>query len=130
MNLVTSRRPTREATGAPKWPLLGCHIRHPRYATLARFGLSQRTNELDQVFVSRQRELERLDGLLDTASEGSGQICFVVGEAGSGKTCLTAEFARRAQLRDEELVSETDIAVRLRRHRLRRFPVHSASSPW
>ena len=59
---------------------------------------------MDQVFVSRQRELERLDGLLDTAIEGSGQICFVVGEAGSGKTCLTAEFARRAQLRDEELV--------------------------
>ncbi len=65
MNLVTSRRPTREATGAPKWPLLGCQIRHPRYATLARFGLSQRTNELDQVFVSRQRELEQLDRLLD-----------------------------------------------------------------
>ena len=59
---------------------------------------------MDQVFVSRQRELERLDELLETATEGSGQICFVVGEAGFGKTCLTAEFARRAQLRDKELV--------------------------
>ena len=59
---------------------------------------------MDQVFVSRQRELERLDSLLESASGGSGQICFVVAEAGFGKTSLTAEFARRAQLRDEELL--------------------------
>jgi tetratricopeptide (TPR) repeat protein len=59
---------------------------------------------LDQVFVSRQRELKRLDSLLESASGGSGQICFVVAEAGFGKTSLTAEFARRAQLRDEELL--------------------------
>jgi len=59
---------------------------------------------LDQVFVSRQRELERLDNLLGSATEGSGQVCFVTGEAGLGKTSLTAEFARRAQMRDEDLV--------------------------
>lgn len=59
---------------------------------------------MDQVFVSRQRELERLDDLLNSANAGSGQICFVVGEAGLGKTSLTTEFARRAQLRDKELV--------------------------
>jgi tetratricopeptide (TPR) repeat protein len=59
---------------------------------------------LDPVFVSRRKELDRLDGLLDSARQGSGQICFVTGEAGMGKTSLTAEFARRAQLSDEELL--------------------------
>jgi tetratricopeptide (TPR) repeat protein len=59
---------------------------------------------LNQVFVSRQSELDKLDSLLGSASEGNGQICFVTGEAGFGKTSLTAEFARRAQLRDEELL--------------------------
>ena len=59
---------------------------------------------MDQVFVSRQAELERLDGLLVSATEGGGQVCFVTGESGQGKTSLTAEFARLAQLRDEELL--------------------------
>ena len=59
---------------------------------------------MDQVFVSRQSELDKLDSLLGSASDGKGQICFVTGEAGFGKTSLTAEFARRAQLRDEELL--------------------------
>ena len=59
---------------------------------------------MDQVFVTRQRELDRLDSLLASATEGSGQICFVTGEAGFGKTSLTAEFSRRAQQRDEELL--------------------------
>ncbi len=59
---------------------------------------------MDQVFVSRQSELDKLDSLLGSASDGSGQICFVTGEAGFGKTSLTAEFARRAQLHDKELL--------------------------
>ena len=59
---------------------------------------------MDQVFVSRQSELEKLNSLFALASEGSGQICFVTGEAGFGKTSLTAEFARRAQLSNEELL--------------------------
>ena len=57
-----------------------------------------------QVFVSRDEELERLDNLLGQAIEGQGQICFITGEAGLGKTSLTSEFARRAQLRDKELL--------------------------
>jgi Cdc6-like AAA superfamily ATPase len=65
---------------------------------------------LDQVFVSRQSELEKLHSLLARASEGSGQICFVTGEAGFGKTSLTAEFARRAQLRDEAIREAADAA--------------------
>lgn len=59
---------------------------------------------MNQVFVSRQTELARLDELLASSSEGRGQICFVTGEAGAGKTSLTGEFARRAQQRDKELL--------------------------
>lgn len=59
---------------------------------------------MDQVFVSRDKELGQLDSLLALAVEGKGQVCFVTGEAGYGKTSLTAEFARRAQERHEDLL--------------------------
>ncbi|RPI54172.1 MAG: ATP-binding protein, partial [Chloroflexi bacterium] len=50
-----------------------------------------------QVFVARERELAQLDGLLQRALAGQGLVCFLTGEAGSGKTALVTEFARRAQ---------------------------------
>ena len=59
---------------------------------------------MEQVFVSRDKELERLDKLFGCATEGKGQVCFVTGEPGMGKTSLTAEFARRAQQHDDELL--------------------------
>ncbi len=49
------------------------------------------------VFVAREHELAQLDGFLDRALAGQGTVCFVVGEAGSGKTALVTEFARGAQ---------------------------------
>ena len=57
------------------------------------------------VFVARERELQRLDRFLDTALAGEGQVCFVSGEAGSGKTALVIEFARRAEARQPELIA-------------------------
>jgi adenylate cyclase len=57
------------------------------------------------VFVARARELRRLDRFLDAALAGQGQVCFVSGEAGSGKTALLTEFARRAQARHPDLVA-------------------------
>jgi tetratricopeptide (TPR) repeat protein len=57
-----------------------------------------------QVFVARKRELEQLDSFLNRALAGQGQVCFVTGEAGSGKTALVTEFARRAQERHEALI--------------------------
>jgi ABC-type oligopeptide transport system substrate-binding subunit/tetratricopeptide (TPR) repeat protein len=51
----------------------------------------------EQVFVARQRELTQLQTFLDRALAGQGQVAFVTGEAGSGKTALVTEFARRAQ---------------------------------
>jgi predicted ATPase/DNA-binding SARP family transcriptional activator len=48
------------------------------------------------VFVARERELARLDRYLDTALAGQGQVVFVTGGPGRGKTALMHEFARRA----------------------------------
>jgi len=48
------------------------------------------------VFVARERELARLDGYLDAAMAGQGQVAFITGGAGRGKTTLVQEFARRA----------------------------------
>jgi tetratricopeptide (TPR) repeat protein len=57
-----------------------------------------------QIFVAREHELELLNGFLKRALAGQGQVCFVTGEAGSGKTALVTEFARRAQERHEDLI--------------------------
>ncbi len=41
--------------------------------------------------------MTQLNGYLDTARAGQGRVIFVAGDAGSGKTALVQEFARRAQ---------------------------------
>ena len=48
------------------------------------------------VFVARDSELARLEGWLASALDGHGQVAFVVGGPGRGKTVLLHEFARRA----------------------------------
>ncbi|MCI0579062.1 MAG: ABC transporter substrate-binding protein [Chloroflexi bacterium] len=55
-------------------------------------------------FVGRERELERLAEYLAAALAGNGQVVFVTGEAGHGKTALLAEFARRAHVAQPELI--------------------------
>jgi adenylate cyclase len=57
-----------------------------------------------QAFVARQAQLARLRSFLDQALASHGQVAFVVGEAGSGKTALIAEFARQAQARHKDLI--------------------------
>jgi predicted ATPase len=57
-----------------------------------------------EAFVGRERELRQLDGLLHRALAGQGAVCFVTGEAGSGKTALVTEFARRAEETHVDLV--------------------------
>ncbi len=56
------------------------------------------------VFVARKEELKKLKGFLGRALSGKGQAVFVKGEAGSGKSALIQEFARRAQETHSELV--------------------------
>jgi tetratricopeptide (TPR) repeat protein len=59
---------------------------------------------MHRVFVSRHKELQQLDERLDLMLQGHGQVSFVTGEAGFGKTTLAAEFAQRAQQRNEEIL--------------------------
>ncbi|MCB0253236.1 MAG: ATP-binding protein, partial [Anaerolineae bacterium] len=58
----------------------------------------------DTVFVGRKAELARLTAHLDKALAGKGQIVFISGEAGSGKSALMAEFARNAQMSHPDLI--------------------------
>ena len=45
-------------------------------------------------------ELEQLKRYLSLAVEGKGQIVFILGEAGSGKTKLVNEFLNLAQKKE------------------------------
>jgi len=56
------------------------------------------------VFVGRQRELDKMERLLDDALRGRGRVVFVTGEPSSGKTALISEFARRAMATHRDLV--------------------------
>ncbi len=55
-------------------------------------------------FVNRERELLELTKYLQSALTGKSRVVFVTGEAGSGKTSLIQEFARRAQQAHSNLV--------------------------
>ena len=48
-------------------------------------------------FVGREQEMATLEGYLERAREGRGQVVFVAGEAGIGKSRLLLEFRRRAE---------------------------------
>src|SRR6185503_17544041 len=48
-------------------------------------------------FVGRETEIQKLEGLLKQAIEGTGRIVFITGEPGIGKTSLSDEFLRRAR---------------------------------
>jgi adenylate cyclase len=56
------------------------------------------------VFVAREQELAKLESFLDTALTGSGQVVFVTGSSGQGKTALLAEFAQKAMKAQPDLL--------------------------
>ncbi len=58
-------------------------------------------------FVGREAELARLEDALHEAQRGAGQVRFVTGEAGSGKTMLTQAFRRRLLARGPAVTQET-----------------------
>ncbi len=58
---------------------------------------------MDQIFIAREQQLKQLSECLAQAAAGQGRVCFVSGEAGSGKTTLVQEFVRRAQAQDKDL---------------------------
>ncbi|MCB0212439.1 MAG: AAA family ATPase [Anaerolineae bacterium] len=49
------------------------------------------------LFVARDQEMALLQHHLDQALAGQGQVMFITGQAGSGKTALVQAFARQAQ---------------------------------
>jgi DNA-binding SARP family transcriptional activator len=55
-------------------------------------------------FVARERELAALGDALGRVERDGARTVFITGEAGSGKTALLAEFARRAQAEDPGLL--------------------------
>ena len=57
------------------------------------------------IFVARERELKRLNSFLAKALQGKGQIVFVTGGAGRGKTALIDEFCWRIQQKCSDLVT-------------------------
>jgi tetratricopeptide (TPR) repeat protein len=57
------------------------------------------------VFVTRESELAQLDRLLSQALAGRGQVAFITGDPGQGKTALAREFARQAREKHPELVT-------------------------
>ncbi len=59
----------------------------------------------DPLFVGRNSEHARLTEKLSRARAGSGQLVFITGEPGSGKTMLLREFVRRASDEHEDLVA-------------------------
>lgn len=66
--------------------------------------------EMDKVappsrFVARERQLDQLNAALDVALAGQGQVVFVTGGAGSGKSALLNAFVRRALAAHETLVA-------------------------
>lgn len=58
-----------------------------------------------KLFVARKQELRQLGNGLEKVINGEGQVFFVTGEPGSGKTALMAEFSRQVlQMRTDMLV--------------------------
>jgi serine/threonine protein kinase/tetratricopeptide (TPR) repeat protein len=54
--------------------------------------------------VAREQELAKLDRFLDLTLSGKGQMVFVTGEAGSGKTTLIRTFEELAQKKHADLI--------------------------
>lgn len=68
--------------------------------------LANREAELDlrPVFVGRERELERLGASFRRTLDGQGEVAFVIGGPGRGKTALMREFGRRAMDMDPDVL--------------------------
>jgi DNA-binding SARP family transcriptional activator/tetratricopeptide (TPR) repeat protein len=99
----------------PETKLLYEQLRSGSYRTpmttsrFPRFDLLERRPEPGHPFVARTRELARLGSYLDEILAGNGQIVFVTGDAGRGKTSLLVEFARRAQEAHPDLIFASGI---------------------
>ncbi|MDH3943920.1 MAG: protein kinase, partial [Anaerolineae bacterium] len=60
--------------------------------------------EKKEVFVGREGQLTTLEAFSEKAIAGDGQLVFITGEAGRGKSALMEEFGRRATDKHNELI--------------------------
>ncbi len=77
----------------------------PARSTGAFQSIDQPEARIQPIVVARDNELARLDRSLAAVLAGHGQIVFVTGEPGSGKTVLMQEFARRAMTTHYDLIT-------------------------
>jgi tetratricopeptide (TPR) repeat protein len=57
------------------------------------------------ILVGRERELAKLDDILNSAFEGKGNTVLISGEAGSGKTRIAEEFLKIAKEKDSTILT-------------------------
>ena len=67
------------------------------------FSVASWVEETTLPCIAREHQLAQLKGFLHKALAGHGQVAFVTGEAGSGKTALIRELAWQAQKSSKEL---------------------------
>jgi DNA-binding SARP family transcriptional activator/Tfp pilus assembly protein PilF len=84
-------------------------VREPAIRDHAPLFLAEDAQDRDgtPVFVARRNQLEQLDGFLNSALQGDGQVCFVTGGPGRGKSALLAEFARKTMTANPEVLIAT-----------------------
>jgi DNA-binding SARP family transcriptional activator len=78
-----------------------------RAPRLPRFLTDEQAAPQPPLFVARRQELAWLEGKLAETLAGRGQVVFVTGGPGRGKTTLLAEFARRAMQSSADLLVAT-----------------------
>ena len=78
--------------------------RPPSPVKIAPYAWPESHTERQPPFVARTQELAQLNSYLDEALAANGQVAFVAGGAGRGKTSLLEEFARRAQKAHSDLI--------------------------
>jgi DNA-binding SARP family transcriptional activator/predicted ATPase len=66
-----------------------------------------RSIDPEAVFVGRAQEMNRLFTALEQTMRGQGQLIFLAGEAGSGKSALVQAFLRQAQTAQPDLLAVT-----------------------
>lgn len=79
-------------------------VQNPAPAPPATQQRAERTSAAESRFVARETALATLHTRLATARAGQGQLCFVIGEAGSGKSALLRAFVQQACQADNTLL--------------------------
>jgi predicted ATP-dependent serine protease len=75
--------------------------------------LERRAQKIAQIFLDRDLEMKRLEGHLENMLGGGGNLVFLAGEAGMGKSSLAERFISSTHPRHPELLATARAALRL-----------------